>query len=142
MNTTTLDFNTLTLLVAIMGSTLTTVILMFRQSNHLNRKLDKLDAKFDTKIDALDAKFDTKIDALDAKFTERIDAFDAKFTERIDAFDAKFTGKFDALGRDVTEICERLERVEGHLMGPESFAPRLRRQPERDDPPSDHRAPG
>ena len=113
MDTNTLDFNTLTLLVAIMGSTLTTVILMFRQSNHFDTKLGALDTKFDT-------KFDTKIDALDAKFTDR----------------------FDALGRDVADVRERLGRVEGHLMGPESFAPRRRRQPERDDPPSEHRAAG
>ena len=33
MDTSTLDFNTLTLLLAIVGSTLTIVTLMFRQSN-------------------------------------------------------------------------------------------------------------
>lgn len=61
---------------------------------------------------------------------------------KIDALDTKFTGRFDALTRDVADVRERLGRVEGHLMGPESFAPRPRRQPDRDDPPSAHRAAG
>ena len=139
MDTTTLDFNTLTLLVVIMGSTLMTVVLMFRQSNHFDRRLNNLDAKFDTKIDALGTKFDTKIDALNAKFDTKIDALDTKFDTKIDALDTKLTDKIDALGRDVTQVRERLGRVEGHLLGSESFASR---QPERDDPHRDHRAAG
>ena len=51
-------------------------------------------SRLDTKIDALDTKLDTKIDT-----------------------------KIDALGRDVTDVRERLARVEGHLMGPGSLAP-------------------
>ena len=131
MDTATLDFNTLTLLVAIMGSTLTTVILMFRQSDHFDRKLQELDTKFDTKIDALDTTL-----------TGRIDTLDTKLTGRIDALDTKFDTKFDALAGDVADVRERLGRIEGHLMGPESFAPRSRIKPERDDPPSDRRAAG
>ncbi len=107
----TFDFNTLTLLVAIMGSTmgstLTLITLMVRQSN-----------RHDDKIDALDTKFTDKIDALDTKFTDKIDALDTKFTDKIDALDTKFTDKIDAMGGGVSDARERLARIEGHLMAP------------------------
>ena len=115
MGTTTLDSNTITLMVTIAGSWLTLVGLIFYQSNRLDNKIDALDTKFDTKIDALDTKFDTKIDT------------------KIDALDTKFDRRFDALGRDVTDVRERLARVEGHLMGPESFAGPLSTPPEEVD---------
>ena len=61
MDTATLDFNTLTLLVtllvAIMGSTLTIITLMFRQFNQLDTKIGNLDTKIgnlDTKTGNLD----------------------------------------------------------------------------------------
>ena len=143
MDTITLDFNTLTLLVAILGSTLTTVSLMFRQFNHLDKKLDRLDTKFDTKIDALDTKFDTKIDALDTKFDTKIDALDTKFTSEVRAVH----GEFKIVRREISVVGERLARVEGHLMGPESFGMRGPRPPEADeapaeDPGPDHRQAG
>ena len=75
MDTTTLDFNTLTLLVAILGSTLGSTLTMVTM---MYRRFDRLDTKFDTKI--------------------------------------------EKLGSDVTEVRERLARLEGHLMGPESFS--------------------
>ena len=93
MDTTTLDSNTITLMVTIAGSWLTLVGLIFFQFSRL-----------DTKIDALDTKLDTKIDT------------------KFDALNSKFDKKFDALGRDVTDVRERLARVEGHLMGPGSLA--------------------
>ena len=123
METTTLDSNTITLMVMIAGSWLTLVGLFIYQFN-------RLDAKFDTKIDALDAKFDTKIDALDNKFDTKVDALDNKFEKR-----------FDALGRDVGEVRERLARVEGHLMGPESFRP-VPHSPPQAEPPDDERQAG
>ena len=147
MDASTLDFNTITLMVMIAGSWLTLGGMIVFQSN-------RLDTKFDTKIDALDTKIDTKIDALDTKIDTKIDALDTK----IDALDTKFDGKFDLVARDVSdvrerlvrveehmedhgrrlgelgessrergrvlgEVRERLARVEGHLMGPESFSP-------------------
>ncbi len=129
MDTTTLDSNTITLMVTIAGSWLTLVGLIFYQSNRLDNKIDSLDTKIGTKIDALDTKFDTKIDALDTKFDTKIDALDTKFDRR-----------FDALGRDVTDVRERLARVEGHLMRPESFAGPLSTPPEEVD--DDHRQAG
>ncbi len=70
MDTTTLDFNTITLMVTIAGSWLTIVGLIIFQSSRLDTKVDN---------------------------------------------------KFEKLGSDVTEVRERLARLEGHLMGPESF---------------------
>ena len=165
MDASTLDFNTITLMVMIAGSWLTLGGMIVFQSNRLDTKFDtKIDAlagKFDTKIDALDGKFDTKIDALDTKIDTKIDALDTKIDAldtKIDALDTKFDGKFDLVARDVSdvrerlvrveehmedhgrrlgelgessrergrvlgEVRERLARVEGHLMGPESFSP-------------------
>lgn len=57
MDTGTLDLNTLTLLVAIvgstMGSTLTLVTLMIRQANRHEDSIKALDAKFTGRIDAV-----------------------------------------------------------------------------------------
>ena len=131
MDTTTLDFNTLTLLVtllaAIMGSTLTIVTLMFRQFNQLDTKIGNLDTRvagLENTVTALD----TKGDALDGKF---------------DALDAKF----DRMGRDISDARERLARIEGHLMAPEGFRmrgahPPAPDQPSTENPNPDHRQAG
>ncbi|MYI54010.1 MAG: hypothetical protein F4110_08540 [Acidimicrobiaceae bacterium] len=70
MDTTTLDSNTITLMVTIAGSWLTLVGLIFFQFSRLDTKINALDTKFDTKIDALDTKIDTKIDALGRDVTD------------------------------------------------------------------------
>ena len=117
MGTSTLDYNTIVLMVMIAGSWLTLVGLIIFGSR-------RLDTKIDGKIDALDTKFDTKFGTLDTKFTDKIDALDAKFTDKIDALDTKFSYKLDVMGRDVADTRERLARIEGHLMAPEGFSPR------------------
>ena len=90
MDTSTLDSNTITLVVTIAGSWLTLVgVIIFQTS--------RLDTKFDT--------------------------------------------KFDALGRDVTDVRERLARMEGHLMGPESLTPSPSPAP-ADEIDGDHRQAG
>ena len=131
MDTTTLDFNTLTLLVtllvAIMGSTLTIVTLMLRQFNQLDTKIGNLDTRvagLENTVTALD----TKGDALNGK---------------VDALDAKF----DRMGHDVSDARERLARIEGHLMAPEGFRMRDVHPPAPDQPPTenpnpDHRQAG
>ena len=131
MDTTTLDFNTLTLLVtllvAIMGSTLTIVTLMLRQFNQLDTKIGNLDTRvagLENTVTALD----TKGDALNGK---------------VDALDAKF----DRMGRDVSDARERLARIEGHLMAPEGFRmrgvhPPAPDQPSTENPDPDHRQAG
>ena len=61
MDTSTLDFNTLTLLVAIVGSTLTIVSLMFRRFNRHEDSIKALStniAVLDTKVTALEGKVD------------------------------------------------------------------------------------
>ncbi len=40
--------------------------------DHLDERINLLDAKFDAKIDSLDAKVNTKIDSLDAKIDAKI----------------------------------------------------------------------
>ncbi len=90
MDTATLDFNTVTLMVTIAGSWLTLVGLIIYQSNRLDNKID------------------TKIDALDNKFTFELRAVH---------------GEFKIVRREISVVGERLARVEGHLMGPESFSP-------------------
>ena len=119
----------ITIVVSVLGSSLTTIRLLLRQMNHLEVKLT---------AQSKDA---------DEKFTTRIDRLDEKFTTRIDRLDEKFTGRLDRLDDKVTDIRERLARVEGHLMAPEGFT--LRRHPSQasekqipDDPPTDHREAG
>ena len=134
MDTSTFDFDTLTLVVAIMGSTLTIVILMFRQFNHFDRKLDELNTRVgrvETKIAPIDARFD----GIDTRF----DGIDARFD--------KLEARFDAMGHDVSDARERLARIEGHLMGPESFRMRSPRptapdEPSSEDPEPDQRRAG
>ena len=138
MDTTTLDFNTLTLLVtllvAIMGSTLTIVTLMLRQFNQLDTKIGNLDTGV-TGLENTVTALDTKRDALNGK----VDALNGK----VDALDAKF----DRMGHDVSDARERLARIEGHLMAPEGFRmrdvhPPAPDQPSTENPNPDHRQAG
>ena len=131
MDTSTLDFNTLTLLVAILGSSFTVLGMMLRQIN-------RLDTKIDTKIDALDTKIDTKIDALDTK----ISALDTKVDTKIGALDTKMSRRFDAMGRGLSDIRERVARIEGYLIGPGRFTTRPSRPPAAVDPPLEDPDPG
>ena len=91
----------------------------------IDTKFDALNTKIDTRIDALDTKFDTKIDtkfdALDTKIDTKIDALDTKFDTRIDALNTKMDGEFKAVRRDIAAQGVRLGRIEGHLLGPQSF---------------------
>ena len=129
MDTTTLDFNTLTLmvtlLVAIAGSTVTIVTLMLRQFNHLDSKIGNLD----TRVTGLE----NAVTGLDTRFTGLETRFDGLET------------KFDRMARDVADTRERVARVEGHLMAPGDF--RLRGldaaapdEPSPDNPDPDRRA--
>ena len=95
MDTSTLDFSTLALLVAIMGSTmgstLTIVTLMFRQSNRHETSIKSVNDSV-VSLGARVTVLDTKVDALDGK---------------VIALD----GKFDVMGRDVSNARERLARM-------------------------------
>ena len=124
----------ITIVGSVLGSSLTTIHLLLRQMNHL-------DGRMNGRIDGLEDKFTGKIAALDTKFTGKFDALDTKFTGKFDALDTKFTGKFDAMGRDISDIRERLARVEGHLMAPEGFTLRSPRPPAAGEPPPEGPAP-
>ena len=103
MDASTFDLNTLTLVVTIMGSTLTIVILMYRQFNHLDKKFEELSTRVGT-VEKTIAPIDARFDGIDTRFD-------------------KLEARFDAMGRDVSDARERLARIEGHLMGPGSLAP-------------------
>lgn len=129
MDTTTLDFNTLTLmvtlLVAIAGSTVTIVTLMLRQFNHLDSKIGNLD----TRVTGLEKA----VTGLDTRFTGLDTRFDGLET------------KFDRMARDVADTRERVARVEGHLMAPGDFRMRgldaaAPDEPTPDNPDPDRRA--
>ena len=113
----------ITIVGSVLGSSLTTIHLLLRQMNHL------------------DGRMNGRIDGLEDKFTGQIAALDTKFTGKIAALDTKFTGKFDAMGRDISDIRERLARVEGHLMAPEGFTLRSPRPPAAGEPPPEGPAP-
>ena len=113
----------ITIVGSVLGSSLTTIHLLLRQMNHL------------------DGRMNGRIDGLEDKFTGQIAALDTKFTGQIAALDTKFTGKFDAMGRDISDIRERLARVEGHLMAPEGFTLRSPRPPAAGEPPPEGPAP-
>ena len=128
METVTTDINmaslllvTAALLVAIMGSTLTIVTLMFRQSSRHETSIKSVNASV--------ASLGTKVSVLETK----VDALDGK----VDALD----GKFDVMGRDVSDTRERLARVEGHLMAPEGFTLRTTQPPAVVDPPPEDPGP-
>ena len=90
---------TAAVLVAIVGSTLTIVTLMFRQSN----------------------RHEDSIKALDAKFAKEFKRVHGDFT----GVHGDFTGvhgDFTGVRRDIFGVAERLARVEGHLTAPQGFA--------------------
>ena len=101
---------TAAVLVAIVGSTLTIVTLMFRQSN----------------------RHEDSIKALDAKFAKEFKRVHGEFTR----VRGEFTGvhsEFTRVRRDIFGVAERLARVEGHLTAPQGFRPHGPLPPEADD---------
>ena len=95
-------------------------------------------------IEGLDTGLTGTFEGLDTRLTDKIEGLDTNVT----ALDGKVTalgtrvmsleGKFDVTGRDVSDIRERLARVEGHLMAPEGFRMRGPEPPSVGDaPPTD-----
>ncbi|MYG98227.1 MAG: hypothetical protein F4144_02025, partial [Acidimicrobiaceae bacterium] len=71
MDTSTFDFDTLTLVVTIVGSMLTLVILMHRQFNHFDKKFDRKLDDLNTKVGRLEttiAPIDSRFDGIDSRF--------------------------------------------------------------------------
>ena len=117
MDATAIDVNmaslllaTAAVLVAIVGSTLTIVTLMFRQSN----------------------RHEDSIKALDAKFAKEFTRVHGEFT-RVHGEFKRVHGEFTRVRRDIFGVAERLARVEGHLTAPQGFRPHRPLQPEADD---------
>ena len=62
----------------------------------------------------------------------RMDRLEDKFEQRFRSVDGEFKtvhGEFKQVRQEIAGVGERLARVEGHLMGPESFSPRPLRPP-------------
>ena len=117
MDATAMDVNmaslllaTAAVLVAIVGSTLTIVTLMFRQSN-----------RHEDSIKALDAKFGKEFKRVHGEFT------------RVHGEFTRVHGEFTRVRRDIFGVAERLARVEGHLTAPQGFRPHRPLPPEADD---------
>ena len=117
MDATAMDVNmaslllaTAAVLVAIVGSTLTIVTLMFRQSN----------------------RHEDSIKALDAKFAKEFKRVHGEFT-RVHGEFTRVHGEFTRVRRDIFGVAERLARVEGHLTAPQGFRPHRPLPPEADD---------
>ena len=64
MDTSSLDSNMLTLMAMIMGSWISLVALMIRQSSRHEASIDSLDTKLTGRIDSLDTKLTGRIDSL------------------------------------------------------------------------------
>ena len=158
----------ITIVVAVLGSSLTTIRLMLRQMNNsearLTARFDRFEEKVTAQFKDVTAQFKDvtaqfkdvtgqfkdvagQFKDADEKLTAQLKNSDEKITGRIDRLDDKVTGRIDRLDDKVTDIGERLARVEGHLMAPEGFT--LRRHPSQgigkqvpDDPSADHREAG
>ena len=131
MDATAMDVNmaslllaTAAVLVAIAGSTLTIVTLMFRQSN-----------RHEDSIKALDSKFAKEFKRVHGDFTGVRGEFTGVHSE-FTGVRGEFTGvhsEFTRVRRDIFGVAERLARVEGHLTAPQGFRPHGPLPPEADD---------
>ena len=104
--------------------------------DRMDARFDRMDARFDrmdTRIDGMQYEFTTRIDGLQYEFTTRIDGLQNEFTTRIDGLQNEFSTRIDDLRSDmredhaaihmrldglqetVSEIAQRLSRVEGRL---------------------------
>ena len=101
-----MDTNTITVLIAMFASNMGIVGLLFRQTNRLEDKFERLDKKFDAKFDQLDAK---------------IDGVDNRLSAKIDGVDTKLSAKIDQVGVDLADTNRRVARIEGYLLKPGRF---------------------
>ena len=93
--------------------------------DRMDARFDRMDARFDrmdTRIDGMQYEFTTRIDGLQYEFTTRIDGLQNEFTTRIDDLrsdmredHAAIHMRLDGLQETVSEIAQRLSRVEGRL---------------------------
>ena len=127
---------------AVIGMGMLLVSVMAFQSASTNARFDDINARFDrmdTRFDGVDARFDrmdARFDRMDARFDRmdtRIDGMQYEFTTRIDGLQNEFSTRIDDLRSDmredhaaihmrldglqetVSEIAQRLSRVEGRL---------------------------
>ena len=159
MDATAMDVNmaslllaTAAVLVAIAGSTLTIVTLMFRQSNRHEDSIKALDSKFAKEFKRVRGEFTGvrgeftgvrgEFTGVRGEFTGVRGEFTGvrgEFTGVHSEFTGvrgEFTGvhsEFTRVRRDIFGVAERLARVEGHLTAPQGFRPHGPLPPEADD---------
>jgi len=63
----------------------------------INGKFDSLEAKFEGALGSLEAKFDGKLDALGAQVDGKLEALGARIDGNLKALEANFDGKFRLL---------------------------------------------
>ena len=100
---------------AVIGMGMLLVSVMVFQSASTNARLDDINARFD-RMDTRFDRMDNRIDGMQYEFTTRID--DLRSDMREDH--AAIHMRLDGLQETVSEIAQRLSRVEGRLGMPRS----------------------
>jgi len=77
--------------------------------DHLDARLEPLEARINGKFDSLEARIDGKIDSLEAKFEGALGSLEAKFDGKLDALGAQVDGKLEALGARIDGNLKALE---------------------------------
>ena len=92
---------------------------MLRQMQHLESKIEAMDAKLDARFKAMDDKIDAKIEALDAKLDARFKAMDDKIEAKIESLDEKWHtkfGRFEAKIEQHQHWCEHWSMPDAKMM--------------------------
>lgn len=119
----TVDLSDWASVVAIIAGVITTIGVLSRRIDSLDKKvngrIDRLDTKLDTRAGELDTKIDTKVDGLDAKISALDTKLDTKVGEldtKISALDMKLDTKIDGLRSELAgrfdETNARLQAIE------------------------------
>lgn len=109
---------------AVIGMGMLLVSVMVLQSASTNARIDDINARFDrmdTRFDRMDSRFDSMDSRFD-RMDSRMDGMQYEFTTRIDDLrsdmredHAAIHMRLDGLQEVVSEIAQRLSRVEGRL---------------------------
>jgi len=81
---------------------------------HMDKKMDDMDRKFDTKIDNLEKRFDRKFEDMNKKFDTKIDDLNTKMDEGFKQVNQRFDRsgkKADGIRADLTETQETTDFV-------------------------------
>ncbi len=89
---------------------------------HQQRQTDKLRDQLTKHIDGVNTRLTKQIEGLDTRLTAQITSLDNRLTRRIDGVDKRLSNQIDGLrhrmdqmGDQLTDVKERLSRIEGYL---------------------------